>query len=65
MAINLEDEFVTIEIIDNSSEEVLYSQEVPKGLISRFLITFGVTFGKEMDQGFRILDKNKALIAKL
>jgi hypothetical protein len=65
MAINLEDEFVTIEIINNETEQVLYSQEVPKGLITRFLITFDFTYGKEVKQGFRILDKNKELITKL
>lgn len=55
MAINLDDYFVTIEVLDRHTGNVVYSQEIPSAVIGRFAVTIGHSLSKTGDYLLRIM----------
>lgn len=65
MATNLNDRFVTIDVIDKGSNRVLYSQEIPDSLVGRFVVLFNFNANVANVYSFRVKDKTGTVLKTL
>lgn len=56
---NLDEQFVTIEILEKATGDLKFTQEVPRALIGRFLISFDFVYNRDTAYEFKILSNNR------